>query len=114
MRRSPGRRLPPRPPRRQQATESLLMADAATFISMRGIGKSFGSVRALSDVNLTIATAEVLGIVGHNGAGKSTLMGVLRGTVPRGEGALLVDGAAVAETWDVREAGRLGGGSVVP
>ena len=84
------------------------MADAASFISMRGIGKSFGPVRALSGVDLTIRAAEVLGVVGHNGAGKSTLMGVLRGTVPRGEGALLVDDIAVAENWDVREARRLG------
>lgn len=62
---------------------------------MRGIGKSFPGVRALSDVSLTLASGEVLVLVGENGAGKSTLMKILSGALPADEGEILIDGKPV-------------------
>ncbi len=59
------------------------MADSV--LEMRGIKKSFHGVKALSDVNLTVAAAEIHAIVGENGAGKSTLMKVLSGVFPYGD-----------------------------
>ncbi len=53
---------------------------------MRGIGKSFPGVRALSDVSLTLEAGEVLVLVGENGAGKSTLMKILSGALARRRG----------------------------
>jgi putative multiple sugar transport system ATP-binding protein len=55
---------------------------AETILEMRGIGKTFPGVRALSDVNLVVNQGEIHGVVGENGAGKSTLMKVLSGVYP--------------------------------
>ncbi|MGA2759658.1 MAG: ATP-binding cassette domain-containing protein, partial [Candidatus Cybelea sp.] len=62
---------------------------------MRGIGKSFPGVRALSDVSLTLAAGEVLVLVGENGAGKSTLMRILAGALRADSGQIAIDGAPV-------------------
>ena len=64
------------------------------MFSMQGIAKSFGGVRALDGVNLTVRPGECLGLCGENGAGKSTLMKVLSGVYPHGtwEGEIVFDG----------------------
>ena len=59
---------------------------------MRGIGKSFPGVRALSDVSLTLFPGEVLALVGENGAGKSTLMKILAGAHQADAGEIVVEG----------------------
>jgi ribose transport system ATP-binding protein len=67
----------------------------APLLEMRGIGKSFPGVRALSDVSLTLAAGEVLVLVGENGAGKSTLMKILAGALRADSGQISIDGAPV-------------------
>lgn len=64
------------------------------ILEMRGISKSFGVVKALSDVNFTVMPGEIHAFVGENGAGKSTLMKVLSGVYPHGsyEGSIFFDG----------------------
>ena len=64
-------------------------------VEMRSIGKSFGPVRALVDVHLTLMPGEVLGLVGDNSAGKSTLMKIMTGAYQRDSGDVLVDGEPV-------------------
>ncbi|MBI1777898.1 MAG: sugar ABC transporter ATP-binding protein [Proteobacteria bacterium] len=65
------------------------------IVSMRRIRKSFGPVRALWDVDLTLFAGEVLGLVGDNSAGKSTLMKILTGAYQKDEGEIGIDGAPV-------------------
>jgi simple sugar transport system ATP-binding protein len=62
------------------------------IIEMRGVNKSFGAIRALNDVSLTLHPGEILGLVGDNSAGKSTLMKVLTGAYHRDSGEVLIDG----------------------
>ena len=41
---------------------------------LRGIGMEYGAVRALAEVDYTVASGEIVGLIGDNGAGKSTLV----------------------------------------
>ncbi len=61
-------------------------------LQMRGIGKVFPGVQALTDVDLTVMAGEIHGLVGKNGAGKSTLMAVLMGIQPVDTGTITIGG----------------------
>jgi len=78
---------------------------------MTGIGKRFAGVVALEDAALSVRAGEAHALVGANGAGKSTMMNVLGGIIPRDQGEIRIDGAAV-EFRDPREARRHGIGVV--
>lgn len=65
------------------------------LVEMRGIQKSFGPVRALRGVDLTLGHNEVLGLVGDNAAGKSTLMKILTGAYSPDSGEIYFDGQKV-------------------
>src|SRR5436309_6212868 len=65
---------------------------------MRGINKSFGAVRALSDVDFEVYAGEVVGLVGDNGAGKSTLIKTIAGVGPADSGEIFVEGQPVKIT----------------
>jgi ABC-type sugar transport system ATPase subunit len=63
---------------------------------MEGVSKAFLGVSVLRDVSLSLASGEVLGIVGENGAGKSTLMKVLAGIHRPEQGAIYLENAPFA------------------
>ena len=71
-------------------------AVAPLRLRMIGISKSFGSTRALVDVDLDVRPGEVHALVGENGAGKSTLMKVLSGALKADAGRMVLDGASYA------------------
>ena len=63
-------------------------------LEVRDVGKSYGAVRALSDVSLTFAPG-LTAIVGDNGAGKTTLMKIIAGVHEPTSGHLYLDGEPV-------------------
>jgi D-xylose transport system ATP-binding protein len=65
------------------------------ILRMHGINKSFGAVRALTDVDFEVSTGEVVGLVGDNGAGKSTLIKAIAGVGPADDGEIFVEGQSV-------------------
>ena len=94
------------------ATARQLEDPATPVLEMRRISKSFAAVRAVSEVDLSIAPGETVGIVGENGAGKSTLMKILSGAYqadPGGE--IRLKGKPV--TIDGPRAGRRNGIAVI-
>lgn len=64
-------------------------------LELRQVSKSFGAIRALESIDLTIESGEVVGLMGDNGAGKSTLVKLIAGNFPPSGGAILVDGEEV-------------------
>jgi D-xylose transport system ATP-binding protein len=77
------------------------------LLELRGISKSFGSVQALTDVDLDVHTGEVLALVGDNGAGKSTLIKCVAGIHTADSGEILFGGQRVVISGP-RDAARLG------
>jgi ABC-type sugar transport system ATPase subunit len=61
-------------------------------LTLRGISKSFGGLKAVMDVDLDLYEGEVLAIVGDNGAGKSTLIKILTGVHMADSGVITIDG----------------------
>ena len=60
----------------------------SALIKLKDIGKKFGNVEALSNVNLEISRGEVVGLVGGNGAGKTTLLRIISGVYSPSEGSI--------------------------
>ena len=65
------------------------------LVQMIDVGKSYGAIRALSGINLTVNAGEVTCVLGDNGAGKSTLIKIISGLHPHNDGTLKVDGQTV-------------------
>ncbi|MCF5244347.1 ATP-binding cassette domain-containing protein, partial [Pseudomonas syringae] len=53
----------------------------AAVLCLRNIGKSYGPVQVLSQINVDVRPGEVLALLGENGAGKSTLSSIIAGLV---------------------------------
>lgn len=66
------------------------------LVAMRGLGKAFGGVPVLQDVQFELRRGEVHALMGENGAGKSTLMKILSGVYQRDSGEIDIDGQPAA------------------
>jgi D-xylose transport system ATP-binding protein len=73
----------------------MTMTDAEPLLRLRGIGKSFGPVTALSDIDLDIPPGQVTALVGDNGAGKSTLIKTISGIFEPSRGDMFWQGKHV-------------------
>lgn len=65
------------------------------ILRLRGVGKQFGAVTALEDIELDVHAGEVVALVGDNGAGKSTLVKVLAGVHQPSSGTIQYRGKMV-------------------
>ncbi|MDO4682201.1 MAG: sugar ABC transporter ATP-binding protein [Lautropia sp.] len=78
-----------------------------TLLSVQGLCKWFGGVRALGGANLEIRRGEVHTLLGENGAGKSTLVKIIAGALQPDEGSLSWEGRAMSDL-DLMSSQRLG------
>ncbi|HMC79430.1 MAG TPA: amino acid ABC transporter ATP-binding protein [Acidimicrobiia bacterium] len=67
------------------------------LVVLEGVGKSFGAVRALSDVDLTVDRGEVVVLIGPSGSGKSTLCRCINRLETIDTGRILIDGSPLPE-----------------
>ena len=65
------------------------------ILEVKNVGKRFGGLQALGDVNLSVAENTVHAIIGPNGAGKSTLLNCLVGKLIPDTGSVMFDGQSV-------------------
>jgi len=70
-------------------------AQEPPLLELRGIGKNFGPVRALSDIDLDVPAGQVTALVGDNGAGKSTLIKTISGIWQPDQGQIFWQGRPV-------------------
>ncbi len=74
------------------------------MIEVSDLNKSYGSVKALSNVSFNIADGEIIGLLGPNGAGKTTIIKTLTGYLQPDSGQVVVDGLDVlTHTQEVQE-----------
>jgi branched-chain amino acid transport system permease protein len=82
--RAPADARPASQPRKPPSGEILL--------SVKGLSKSFGGLKAVQDVSFDVRRGMILGIIGPNGAGKTTLFNLLNGFLPPSSGEVVFDG----------------------
>ncbi len=59
------------------------------------IVKSFGAIRVLEDVTVTVRKGEIVGLLGPNGAGKTTLLNIMAGYETQNSGTVSIDGSCI-------------------
>ena len=73
------------------------------FLEVSDITKSFGGLRAVSDVSFRMKRDEIIGLIGPNGAGKTTLLRLITGFLKPSEGTITFKGKTLTQmkTWDI-------------
>ncbi len=85
--------------------------DNQIVLECTSISKSYGNVKALANVSMTLRSGEVRALLGKNGAGKSTLVNLISGSQVPDRGSLHVDG--IERSWSGPAEAKAGGVSVV-
>ncbi len=84
------------------------VAPGQPLLTLRGISKRFGGVRALNDVGLSIPAGSIYGLIGPNGAGKTTLFNVITGLYQADSGERQFAGETMALKLNASEIVRRG------
>src|SRR4029077_12721823 len=82
-------RMGRKPPRAHQGAR-------LAMLSIRGLSKSFGGVKATDNVTLDFAQGSLTAVIGPNGAGKSTFFNLITGALRPDSGQILLDGVDMA------------------
>ena len=80
------------------------------FLEVDTISKSFGGLKAVSDVSFSMARDEIIGLIGPNGAGKTTLLRLITGILKLDSGMIKYKGNKIVgmKTWDIVNLGIAG------
>ncbi len=76
-------------------------------LRLDGVGKSFGGVRALAGVSVTVPEGRIVGMIGPNGAGKTTLFNVITGAYRADAGEIVMAGETITHwpSWRIMRSG---------
>lgn len=85
-----------------------LPARGTPLLELRGLGKSYGGVRAVHDVDLDLAAGDILGLIGPNGAGKTTLVNMVTGVAAPSAGTGTVLGVELTPRTRAHRVARAG------
>jgi ABC-type branched-subunit amino acid transport system ATPase component len=66
-----------------------------SLLEIAGLGKSFGGLRAVDDVDLHVDEGEIVSVIGPNGAGKTTFFNLVTGLVTPDEGRIVFGGVDI-------------------
>ncbi len=64
----------------------------SALLEVDGVSKSFGGVRAVDAMRLSVSRGTIMGVIGPNGSGKTTFLGLLSGTYRPDRGRVTLDG----------------------
>lgn len=70
-------------------------ADNNELLEIRGVGKKFGGVKALQEIDFCLERNSITGLIGPNGAGKTTLFNLITGIFPADRGEIRFEGRPV-------------------
>jgi len=69
----------------------------STIIDVSSVSKSYGGVKANTDISLTVAKGGITGLIGPNGSGKTTLFNSIVGYHPIDEGSIKFEGQEISK-----------------
>jgi branched-chain amino acid transport system ATP-binding protein len=84
---------------------------SSPLLTVEGLNTSYGKIRILRDVSLTVGAGELVALLGLNGAGKTTTIRSILGLTPPREGTIRYEGTDIAG-WPSYKIARLGVGYV--
>jgi len=71
------------------------MGESSAILSVQGVSKSFGGLKAVQDFALTLNPGDLKGLIGPNGAGKTTVFNLLTGVYRPDAGSIVLNGVNV-------------------
>ncbi len=73
------------------------------MIKITNLSKSYGDKKVLENLNCTIKTGSIYGLIGANGAGKSTLLRIIMGVFQKNSGSIEIDGKEITDEEEFKQ-----------